>query len=213
MFKKRIITPFIVTATHSHISGSVIAMGPRSQSDWQYARVSTNDQSAALQLDALHAGGSDKTFTERASGAQPDRAELKAALDYLRAADTLAVSTSSHASSGSSWKGRRSRQARDRPEGAHPGNRHRQPRRAVGVHVIAAVAEFERELTLERTHAGLAQALGGDAAGESRRWHRPRSSAPRPCLPIRPSPSRKSRSRSGCSRRRSTGISPVGAVR
>ena len=56
-----------------------------------YARVSTRDQSPALQLDALREAGCERVFMEKASGAQHDRPELKAALDYLRAGDTLAV--------------------------------------------------------------------------------------------------------------------------
>src|SRR3954469_17925899 len=56
-----------------------------------YARVSTRDQNHALQLDALNAAGCERVYTEKASGAQPDRPELKAALDYARAGDTLVV--------------------------------------------------------------------------------------------------------------------------
>ena len=48
-----------------------------------YARVSTHDQDPALQLDALSQVGCEKVFTEKASGAQRDRPQLKAALDYL----------------------------------------------------------------------------------------------------------------------------------
>lgn len=55
-----------------------------------YARVSTQDQKPALQLDALKAAGCEKVFVEKASGAQRDRPELKAALDYMRDGDTLA---------------------------------------------------------------------------------------------------------------------------
>ncbi|WP_197418983.1 recombinase family protein, partial [Sphingomonas sp. CCH18-H6] len=55
------------------------------------ARVSTRDQSPALQLDALRQAGCERVFMEKASGAQRDRPELKAALDYLRAGDTLVV--------------------------------------------------------------------------------------------------------------------------
>src|SRR3546814_9999958 len=46
-----------------------------------YARVSTRDQSPALQLNALREAGCEKVFTEKASGAQRDRPELRAALD------------------------------------------------------------------------------------------------------------------------------------
>jgi DNA invertase Pin-like site-specific DNA recombinase len=42
-----------------------------------------------LQLDALKAAGCGKIFVEKASGAQRDRPELLAALDYMRPGDTL----------------------------------------------------------------------------------------------------------------------------
>ena len=56
-----------------------------------YARVSTLDQKPALQIDALKSVGCERIFTEKASGAQRDRPELKAALEYLRSGDTLVV--------------------------------------------------------------------------------------------------------------------------
>ena len=49
-----------------------------------YARVSTVDQRPELQLDALRQAGCERIFVEKASGAQRDRPELKAALDYMR---------------------------------------------------------------------------------------------------------------------------------
>jgi hypothetical protein len=54
-----------------------------------YARVSTLDQKPALQIDALRSAGCERIFTEKASGAQRDRPELKAALEYLRYEGTL----------------------------------------------------------------------------------------------------------------------------
>lgn len=126
-----------------------------------YARVLTRDQNSALQIEALRSAGCEKVFTEKASGAQRDRPELQAALDYLRAGDVLVV-----------WKlDRLARSVRQLVETAEllqareiglkvitqaidttsPGGR-------LTFHLLAAIAEFERELTLERTHAGLAQA-------------------------------------------------------
>lgn len=126
-----------------------------------YARVSTRDQNPAVQTDALNAAGCERIFTETASGAQRDRPELTAALDYLRAGDTLVV-----------WKlDRLARSVRQLVETAEDLRQ-----REIGLkiltqqidtttaggrlffHIISAMAEFERELTLERTQAGLATA-------------------------------------------------------
>jgi len=52
-----------------------------------YARVSTADQNPQLQLDALIAAGCGKVFVEKASGAKINRAELTAALEYMRPGD------------------------------------------------------------------------------------------------------------------------------
>ena len=47
-----------------------------------YARVSSQEQDFALQLDAL--AGCHRVFEEKASGAQRERPSLKAALEYMR---------------------------------------------------------------------------------------------------------------------------------
>ena len=133
-----------------------------------YARVSTRDQSPELQLKALMDASCDRVFTEAASGAQRDRPELTAALDYLRPGDTLVV-----------WKlDRLARSVHQLVETAAvlqareiglkvltqqidtttPGGR-------LVFHMFAAIAEFERELTLERTYAGLAVARAAGRRG------------------------------------------------
>ena len=56
-----------------------------------YARVSTQEQDFAVELDALTKEGCEKIFQEKASGAQRDRPELKAALDYMRKGGMLMV--------------------------------------------------------------------------------------------------------------------------
>src|SRR5919106_2683379 len=56
-----------------------------------YARVSTHEQTLALQQDALQKAGCTKTFTDTASGAKTERIGLEAALNYVRKGDTLVV--------------------------------------------------------------------------------------------------------------------------
>jgi DNA invertase Pin-like site-specific DNA recombinase len=123
-----------------------------------YARVSTQDQNPALQLDALKAAGCEKLFVEKASGAQRDRPELLAALDYLRAGDSLVV-----------WKlDRLARSLKQLIETVEL-----LETRSIGLrslteaidtttaggklvfHVFGALAEFERSIIRERTKAGL----------------------------------------------------------
>ena len=123
-----------------------------------YARVSTRDQDLSLQREALDGAGCERVFTETASGAQRDRPELRAALDYMRTGDTLVV-----------WKldrlARSTKQLIETVEALEalevglrsvteaidtttPGGR-------LVFHVFAALAEFERGVIRERTRAGL----------------------------------------------------------
>ena len=53
-----------------------------------YIRVSSIDQNTARQLDGVEL---DKVFTDKASGKDTNRPQLKAALDYLRDGDVLVV--------------------------------------------------------------------------------------------------------------------------
>lgn len=133
-----------------------------------YARVSTVEQDPALQLDALKKEGCEKIFVEKASGAQRDRPELKAALDYMRAGDTLVV-----------WKmdrlARSMRQLIDTVEdfqarkiGLRSLTEAMDTTTAGGMlifHVFGALAEFERSLIRERTMAGLAAARARGRVG------------------------------------------------
>ena len=123
-----------------------------------YARISTTDQSPALQLDALKAAGCEKIFEETASGAKKDRPELARALEYMRKGDTLVV-----------WK--LDRLARSLPQlietaamieerGMHFRSLTEEinTKTAGGkliFHIMGALAQFERDLIRERTVAGL----------------------------------------------------------
>jgi len=50
-----------------------------------YARVSTAEQTAALQQDALKAAGCQRIWSDTASGTRTDRPQLAAVFDQLRA--------------------------------------------------------------------------------------------------------------------------------
>lgn len=56
-----------------------------------YARVSTQDQSLDLQIDALKAAGCDEIYCEKVSGMKDDRPELERLLAYARPGDTLVI--------------------------------------------------------------------------------------------------------------------------
>ena len=56
-----------------------------------YARLSPQDQSTNLQLDALAKAGCSRVFSESASGARRDRPELSLSLDYMRPGNILVV--------------------------------------------------------------------------------------------------------------------------
>ncbi|MFJ8001986.1 recombinase family protein [Streptomyces sp. NPDC096310] len=136
-----------------------------------YARVSTDDQEAQLQRDALTVAGCSRIFEDKASGKNIDRPALTAVLDYLRAGDTLVV-----------WKLDRLGRSLIDLVGIVDGLRGR----GVGFKVltgalsavdttsadgrlffqiIAAMAEFERSLIKDRTKAGLEAAKAQGRTG------------------------------------------------
>jgi DNA invertase Pin-like site-specific DNA recombinase len=133
-----------------------------------YARVSTQDQDPALQLDALKAAGCERVFTEKASGAQRERPQLQAALDYMREGDTLVI-----------WKldrlARSLKQLIETVEAlAARGIGLRSLTEAMDTttsggklifHIFGALAEFERGVIRERTRAGLEAARARGRTG------------------------------------------------
>ena len=124
-----------------------------------YARVSTEDQSLDLQLDALEQRGCTRVFTEKVSGKTKDRPQLEAMLGYLRDdEDTVVI-----------YKlDRLGRSMKDLIEITET-----LAGRGIGLvsirdgidmttatgrlyfHLMACLAEFERDLISERTKAGL----------------------------------------------------------
>ena len=70
-----------------------LGMNPAPNYTFGYARVSTEDQSLALHLEALHKFGvpDDQIYREKASGSTMERKELARVLKILRKGDTLVV--------------------------------------------------------------------------------------------------------------------------
>jgi DNA invertase Pin-like site-specific DNA recombinase len=138
-----------------------------------YARVSTDDQDHALQLDALKAAGCERIITETASGSRGDRPELLRLLDQARSGDTLVV-----------WRldrlGRSLRHLIDLSEQLQQrGIALRSITEAIDTSspagrflfsILGALAAMEREIIVERTRAGLRA-----AAARGRRGGRPPS--------------------------------------
>ncbi|MET7687222.1 recombinase family protein [Streptomyces sp. NPDC005483] len=136
-----------------------------------YARVSTDDQEAQMQIDALKAAGCSRIFVDKASGKSMDRPELAKAQDYMREGDSLCV-----------WKlDRFARSLIDLVTtvdalrgrgigfkvltGALANIDSSTPDGRLMLQVIGAMAEFERSLIVERTKAGLAAAKAQGRTG------------------------------------------------
>lgn len=123
-----------------------------------YCRVSTADQNLDLQRDALKRDCCAKIFEEHASGVRQDRPQLAKLLATLREGDTFVV-----------WKldrlGRTVRQLIEfveelRSKGVEfrsitDGIDTRTPTGRFMFHILAALAEMERDMIRERTMAGL----------------------------------------------------------
>ena len=123
-----------------------------------YARVSTMDQNPALQTDALRAAGCGRIFTEKASGAHRDRPELQAALDFLREGDTLVVWKLSRLARSIAQIIRTATELEQRSIALRVLSRNidtSTPEGRLFFHMTAAFDEFQRELIVENTRAGL----------------------------------------------------------
>lgn len=126
-----------------------------------YARVSTPDQRLDLQHEALKVAGCEKVYDDTASGRVAERPGLLNALDQLRDGDTFVV-----------WKldrlGRSVKQLVDLVQCLERDGVHfvsltdsidtSTPSGRFFFHIMASLAEMERELIVERTRAGLAAA-------------------------------------------------------
>lgn len=133
-----------------------------------YARVSTGDQDAQLQLDALTNAGCYRIFTDTASGALESRPELDKLLDQIRPGDTLVVwrldrlgrsirHLINHMDA-LQQQGIEFKSLQENIDTSSSGGR-------LVFNIFASLAEFERDLIRERTNAGLAAARARGRTG------------------------------------------------
>src|SRR4051794_10334613 len=126
-----------------------------------YARISTLDQTLALQQDALTAAGCEQLFTDTASGSLAERPGLTQGLSHLRPGDTLVVWRLDRLGRSLPHLIETVRQLQERGIGFRSLQEQLDTATSGGklvFHVFGALAEFERDLIRERTHAGLAAA-------------------------------------------------------
>jgi DNA invertase Pin-like site-specific DNA recombinase len=133
-----------------------------------YCRISTLDQDPQLQTDALERAECEKIFTDRGSGADPNRPALAEALRFAREGDVLIV-----------WKfDRMARSTRHMIEIGEDLERRRVHLRSLTepfdtttpwgqaiYQILAVLGQLERSIALERTMAGLAAARARGKVG------------------------------------------------
>jgi DNA invertase Pin-like site-specific DNA recombinase len=142
-----------------------------------YARISTLDQTLALQQDALTAAGCEQLYTDTVSGSVTTRPGLTQAFSHLRAGDTLVVWRLDRLGRSLAHLIATIRDLQERGIGFRSLQEQIDTTTSGGkliFHVFGALAEFERDLIRERTHAGL-QA----ARARGRLFGRPKVLSPR----------------------------------
>lgn len=123
-----------------------------------YARVSTSDQNASLQRDALKAAGCGKIIVDQISGAATKRPKLDKLVKSLNAGDVLTVWRLDRVGRSLPHLLTFVRELQDRDIGFQSLHETIDTTSANGklmFHVFAALIEFERDLLIERTQAGL----------------------------------------------------------
>lgn len=137
-----------------------------------YARVSTQEQNLDAQLSALKKMGCERLYHDQLSGKRANRPGLTLALEVLRENDTLVV-----------WKldrlGRTVKGLIELVNRLHGKRAHFKsitdqvdtstPSGRFFFHIMASLAQMERELLAERTKAGLAAAKANGRVGGRKR--------------------------------------------
>jgi DNA invertase Pin-like site-specific DNA recombinase len=133
-----------------------------------YARVSTRDQHPQAQRERLLAAGCERVFTDVASGKLASRPEWDKCLEFLRDGDVLVATKLDRIGRSVRNLIEVSFALRDKGVGLVCLDQEIDTTTAMGrmfFTILAAFAEFERELIVERTKAGMAAARARGRSG------------------------------------------------
>ena len=146
-----------------------------------YARVSTGEQTLDLQGDALTAAGCESIYTDVISGTKETRPGLDEALSYIRKGDTLVVWRLDRLGRSLKHLIETVTELQGRGVGFRSLTEQIDTTTSGGkliFHVFGALAEFERDLIQERTHAGLRAARArGRTGGRPKKLADPKTMA------------------------------------
>lgn len=126
-----------------------------------YARVSTQDQELARQIDALEKYGVDQIFTEKITGTKAHRPQLDKLKDKLREGDTVVIESLSRLGRSTKdllalleeWNGQGVKlvSLKEQIDTTTPTGK-------LLVTVLSALSQFERDIIVQRTKEGLESA-------------------------------------------------------
>ncbi|RAJ89176.1 DNA invertase Pin-like site-specific DNA recombinase [Larkinella arboricola] len=133
-----------------------------------YARVSTQDQNLELQIDALEKAGCERIYKEKVSGAKRDRQQLEKMLSELRKGDEVYIFKLDRL--GRSMKDLLELVNQLQQNGVDLISLQDQINTTTAqgrltFNIFASLAEFERDLIIERTTAGLKSARARGRVG------------------------------------------------
>lgn len=123
-----------------------------------YARVSTHDQHLDQQITALKDAGCIRIFEEKATGTHSDRPQLVSTLDFVREGDVLVVWRLDRLGRSLNHLIATVASLEDQGVGFRSLHENIDTTTSTGrlvFHIFAALAEFERDLIVDRTKAGL----------------------------------------------------------
>lgn len=136
-----------------------------------YARVSTLDQNHEVQIEALKKAGCDRIFAEKVSGKSRKRPELLKMLEHIRSDDVLIVTKLDRLARSVSDLVAIMAELKEKEAGFLSLAENMDlssPQGRLQMNLFASIAEFERDLIVQRTNEGLAHARARGRVGGRR---------------------------------------------